>query len=79
MKQKPAPLLQLCLFSNEQMTAMVEDPGPVKSADPIPADPAQLQWQLEIAQSLTGAAGRQHRKKFSQKRKQLFQTKIKQI
>ncbi len=70
-KKKPsAPLPQLCLFSDQEMQSMVEDPAEEKAAGPLPADPDWLQWQLMIGVELTGKAGRQHRKMLTAKKKQ---------
>lgn len=63
-KRKPAaPLLQLCLFDEQQMQQMIEQPADEKPADPrlIAGDPNYLQWQLVIGAALQGEAWRRHR------------------
>lgn len=64
-KRIAIPFTQLCLFSDEQMITMVENPEPVKAVIPGTADPEHLRWQLEIGANLKGAAGRQHRKMYN--------------
>lgn len=62
-RRKPAPLLQLCLFDEQQMEQMIEQPAEEKPADPrlLNGDPNYLQWQLVIGEALQGQAWRQHR------------------
>lgn len=62
------PSLQLCLFSEIEMSAMVEQISPLKPIDLFIADPIRLHWQLEIGQSLRGKEGREHRRRFAQRR-----------
>lgn len=62
-KRKPAPLLQLCLFDEQQMQQMIEQPADEQPADPrlLNGDPDYLQWQLVIGAALQGEAWRRHR------------------
>ncbi len=67
-KRKEAPAVQLCLFSETEMAAMVEQINPLKPINLFTADPARIRWELEIGQSLRGKEGRQHRRLFTQRR-----------
>jgi hypothetical protein len=76
---KANPLNQLCLFSDEQMTEMVELPPEKPVTVPTGDNSTWLQWQLQVGQQLTGKAGRQHRKMFSkQKVKKVKEKKVKE-
>jgi hypothetical protein len=61
------PAIQLCLFSETEMEAMTERVV-LKPVSVFTADPAQIRWELEIAQSLRGKEGRQHRRLLTQRR-----------
>lgn len=62
-RREPVPSLQLCLFDEQQMQQMTEQPAAKQPADPrlLNGDPDYLQWQLVIGAALRGEAWRQHR------------------
>lgn len=68
-KSKGVPAVQLCLFSEAEMSGMVEHISPIKAIDLFIADPGRIRWEIEIAQSLRGKEGRQHRRLFTQRRR----------
>ena len=67
-KRTKATAVQLCLFSETEMQAMTEQIV-LKPVTIFTADPARIRWELEIAQSLRGKEGRQHRRLLTQRRK----------
>lgn len=60
-KREPVPLLQLCLFDEQQMQAMTEPPPKKPAVLPTDPDPAWWQWQLMLAEGLRGQGWRQQR------------------
>lgn len=62
-RREPVPLLQLCLFDEQVMQQMIEQPADERPADPrlIAGDSNYLQWQLVIGEALRGEAWRRHR------------------
>lgn len=68
-KSKGLPVVQLCLFSETEMSAMVEHISPIKGVNVFTADPGRMRWEIEIAQSLRGKEGRRHMRLLTQRKK----------